>query len=341
MDLISPKSLRLILKTLSTIQEIKTGEGNSVRPNQVPASKLPARPVNSHIKSDAQAQMRAQTLNRTEQSAFMKELLNLPQDMKGLIAQLAGKSAKNTASQTIMQLLQSMPVKISPEVIQQLLETNSKEVINKLIKLIQQSPGNTQGFEQLKPLLDLLSQLTPSRTSSPQEVLTYLLLLYLPWLPLMEEQKIQLNFEKKKSAEDEDEKVAMVIYITTVNLGRFKVTIYLDNKKTNPDILIEHISENPENKTDKENTGKKEIMGKILKTLKTELKEENITAKTAISETTQENFQKSEERNVTVTEINDVSPVVLLTAQKVARIILEIDEKICLVEKRKQDLHQE
>ncbi len=335
MDFISPKSLRLILKTLSTIEKVQSKGGNPLEQNKEAVRKPISTFTNFSAKNNVQNQIKAQMLNRAEQSLLMKELLNLPKDLKELLVFLGNK---NTSSQTITRLLQSNLIKINPEVIQQLLQANSKEVINKLIRLIQQTPGNTQGYEQLKPLLGLLSQIIPARESGPQEILTQLLLLYLPWLPLMEEQKIQVRFEKKKSGGSDNEKIAMVIYISTINLGRFKVTLIIAGKHKNLNILIEHISEDHQEQAEEKSKETREILKEILKTLDSEMKEEKIKAKTSISEVKQKNFKESVERDVTVSEVNDISPAILLAAQKVTHIILEMDEKICLLEKRKESI---
>lgn len=337
MDFISPKGLRLILKTLSTIKTIQEGGGNQAEQNRINTGKPINTFTNIPVKTNFQNEMKAQMLNRTEQSLLMKELLNIPKDLKQLLALFANK---NTSSQAFSRLLQSTSFKINTEIIQQLLETNSREVINRLIRLIQQAPGNTQNYDQLKPLLALLAQVTPARDSSPQEVLAHLLLLYLPWLPLMEEQRIMVRFEKKKSGGSDEDQVAMVIYISTINLGRFKVSILIDKDKK-LDIHIEHISETDEKESDEEIKARKEILDNILKSFDAEVKEEKIKANAYVSEVKQKNFTESEERNVTISKVNSISPAILLAAQKIARIILEIDEKICLQEKRKRNLDTE
>ena len=335
MDFISPKSLRLILKTLSTIKEVHSERGNPLEQNRVNSRPLRAF-ADLQARSDFQNEMKAQLLNRNQQAALMKELLNLPKDLKQLLASL---SDNKTSPQAMTRLLQSNAFRINPEIIQQLLETNSKEVINKLIRLIQQNPINTQSYEQLKPLLALLSKITPARDASPQEILTHLLVLYLPWLPLMEQQKILVKFEKKKSGGSEEEKIAMVIYISTINLGRFKVTIIIDKDKK-LDIHIEHISEDNENESEEQAKERKKLLDQILKNFNSEIKEERIKAKTYISEVKQKNFEDTGEQDVTVAKVNSITPAILVAAQKIARIILEIDEKICLQEKRKSRIDE-
>lgn len=324
MNIFSPKNLRIIFKTLSSLSNER---GDS--PEQNKLNTTPVRTFrNSPTKIDFQNNMKTLTLTRMEQATLIKDMLNLPKDLKELLTLL---TSKQSTSEIFTGLLQTKTIKINPEIIQQLLESNSKEVINKLIKLVQQTPGNTQSYDQLKPLLALLSQIIPHKNAAPQEILTQLILLYLPWLPLMEQQKIEVRFEKKKSgSSEEDEKIAMIIYVSTINLGRFKATIIID-KTNKPNISIEHITKNG-----KKDNIIKDTLKNILKTLNFELTEEKIEAKTYLSEVKQENFKKSGKREVTISKVNSLSPIVLITAQKISRIILEFDEKISLLEKRKQ-----
>ncbi len=323
----------LILKTLSSIQNKE--RGNSSEKNNLNAkSYKPSTniPVNMNIQNN----MKAQMLTRMEQALFMREMLNLPKDLKELLALLINKQISN---ENLTHLLQTKNIKIDPEIIKQLLETNSKEVINKLIKLIQQTQNAAQDYSQLKQVLGLINQIVPPKTAQSQDILTHLLLLYLPWLPLSEEQKIEVEFEKKKSGSPEEEQIAMVIYITTINIGRFKITTLTD-KNNNLDIHIESITNKEENKNNQDIEKKEATIEKILKTINSQLKEEKITATTHLSKIEQKHFTQKTEQKVTITKVNSISPMVLVTAQKTAQIILEADEKITLLKKRRTHINE-
>ncbi|OGI01245.1 MAG: hypothetical protein A2Y25_01805 [Candidatus Melainabacteria bacterium GWF2_37_15] len=309
MDIINPQFLRLIFKalenTLPPAKDAKQQGGSVIQPQFLLKPE-----VTPHTPLQINPQL---LLNRIEQAAIMREMLQFPQELKELLV-----------------LLQSQHQKINPEIIKQLLETNSKEIIGKLIKLIQQAPNNEQNHEQFKQLLSLINHIVPAKDSSPQEVMTHFLLLYLPWLPLLDQQKIEIRFEKKKSeSEEENENVAMVVFISTINLGRFKVTILVD-KNRNLDILIQNI-ENQE----------REILKNILKAIKSGIKAENINAETQMSVVKQQSFTKSEKREVTISQVNNISPQVLIAAQRIAQIILEFDEKASLLEIREQKINKD
>jgi len=323
LDINNYHNLTSILKTLSVL---KKERGNLSGEKNLPDTPAPVRELPKILNIDAN--FKAQALNRMEQAAFLRELLNLPKDIREILAFLAGK---DVSAELLTTLLKSETIKITPEMLQKLLESNSKEVISKLIKLLQQPQQNAQNYDQLKQMMALLNQFVPTKDATAQEVLTRFLLLYLPWLPLMEHQKVEVAFEKRKSASDEeDEQLAVVIYVSTINLGRFKITIMV-NKVNKPDILIENISESGEKSEEQA-----KALENILKTVNKEIKEDKIEAKTYLSVIKQENHKETPERKVTITKMSPVSPLALVIAQKIARIILEADEKISLLQKRQE-----
>jgi len=310
--------LQLILKTKNTIKKAFFSEKQSLFAEK--ANKNLQSQQSQRARSSVLHNFNANThkgvnpellLNRPGQAVMLREMMQLPKELKDLLA-----------------LLMKQDQKITPEQIKQLLDTNSKEVINKLIRLIQQSPANQQNHEQMKQLIGLLNQIIPARESTQQEMITQLLLMYLPWLPLSEHQKIEVAFEKKESGEEADDSVALVIYISTINLGRFKVIIFA-HKDNNINITIQNIEGED-----------KEILKSILKEIKSGIKDENITAVTSMTVVKQQNFEKSEERKITISQVNNLSPTVLVAAQKIAQIIFENDERVSLLEIREEKVKE-
>lgn len=287
MNIVNARFLGLILKTIGkTIAPPEKGGGPDAQFQAAHREIL----TKHALKQDINALV---LLNRTEQAVLIREMLSLPKDIAELL-----------------RLLQAGNQKITPEVLKQLLESNSKEVISRLLKLIQQTPDNRQNHEQLKQLISLISQVVPARDSTPQEALAHLLVLYLPWLPLHERQKLEIAFEKWNSGSQENEKVAMVLYISTINLGRFKIIIFADKNK-NIEILIQ-------NTLEKEDKNSKKVKNLI----------ENIRKNIHISVIRQKHFVTSGKKEVIVTQVNDISPEVLAAAQKITQIIFEADEEL-------------
>lgn len=309
--------MKLIAKTINTALSPEQNPLQNMKERNIQAERKQLERNNflKHNFSTNQPQVNPQLmLNNAQQAAIMREMLQLPQELRDLL-----------------ELLMAQNKKITPESLKELLQTNSKDVITRLIRLIQQSPNNQQNHEQLRQLISLLNQITPARDATPQEVVTQMLLLYLPWLPLLEQQKIEVAFEKKNSESEEvDESVAMIVYISTINFGRFKVTIFVDKKKNNNlDIIIQNIEGQ-----------EKEVLKNILKEIKSGIKEENITAETQMMVVKQKNFEKSEERKITISQVNNLSPMVLVAAKKIAQVIFEFDEKAGLLEKREKEAQE-
>lgn len=269
-------------------------------------------------------------LNTMEQAKLVKQMLNLPEDIEQLLSFLV---YKKVSPETLKELLKQGGQTVDIDLIKQLLEANSKESANKLIKLFQQYPAGTQNTEQLKEILSLLNKFVPQKNSSPQEILTNLTLLYLPWLPLSEKQDVQIKIkERKQNEEEKSDEAVLVVYISTINLGRFKVSIIL-NKTLSMRIEIENFEENKNEKY-------KEFLEKILEEINAQTRKDKINAQTEllISEG-KENFSKEtaeKEREVVISPVKDISPVAIITAQKIVKIILETDEKISLLEARKE-----
>lgn len=305
MNLINPQFLRLVLKTIN-----KTLSAQEQQPDKKEGFNLPNALSETAHKNQQSVILRQQInaellLNRPEQAFLMKEMLKIPQDIQQLLT-----------------LLDSKGQPITPEIIKLLLESNSREVISKLIKLIQQDPYNSQNHEQLKQLMSLISQIVPSKDASAQEILTHLTLLYLPWLPLSEQQKIRIEFEKKQSGNpEEDDSVVMVVFISTINLGRFKVTLLIEKNQ-----MLSIFIQNTE-------LEEKDVLKEIYKEIKKGLKEEHINAETHMSVVKQKNFTKSEKQDVTISQMKSISPPLIIASQRIARIILEYDERASISSK--------
>ena len=303
-------------ENLKTAPEAKNTLKTNVSPNQNAVLEL-----NQNI--------RFNSINRMEQANLMKGLLSLPKEIEELFSFLM---YKNISPETLETLLKQNQ-KLNTDLIRQTLEENSKESLNKLLKLFQQAPGGTQNTEQIKEILTLLSQVIPKKDASAQEILTNLTLLYLPWLPLSEKQDIEIRFEKRESEEDDNsEQTVLVIYITTINLGRFKISIIL-----NKDCSVKIEIENTETLTETS-----EYLEKILKGINEQTRKDKINAKLELMVILDsKESSKEKKREVIISPAKDVSPVLVITAQKIAKIILETDEKISLLERRQEMVSKE
>jgi len=280
-------------------------------------------------------------VNNTDSSKLLKNLFNIPDDIQQLLNELVNKKGANIPPE---ELLKQPNLKIDTDLIKQMLEGNSKEALNKLLKLTQQTAQEKQSTDQLKDILSLLNALTPKKNATSQEVLTNLILLYLPWIPLHEKQKLEINFEKREGNDGEEgeenekksEQTALVIYIQTLNLGRFKISILISQ---NFSIKIEI-----ENTDIKENTEQnKKYLDRIIEEINDNSRKDKINAKTelVVYEETHEKEELKQEnvkREVVISHAKEVSPVLIITAQKISRIVIETDEKISLLLNREKML---
>jgi hypothetical protein len=328
LEILNPGILKTILNTLAKTKSSPDSGKESFSTAQNWMQSCNYRPSTALKQEKRTYDFKSSQLSQQEQSAFMKDLLNLPQDFKKFLV-LMMDDKNNTKN--FIELLKDPNQKLNANLIRELLDANSKEVLGKIIKLIQQSPENVQNHEMLKTLMAVLKGVVPGKESQPEEIFTQLILLYLPWLPLTENQKLEVRFEKKKGGQAEsDENVAMVLYISTINLGRFKIVIILDTNNI-PDI---HIENTDDKEVCENNENREKILKNILENLKLEFKNDNMKANTKLFVTAQKDYLGSGKREITVSKINNISPVVILTAQKIAQAIIEMDEKISLVIKR-------
>lgn len=73
-----------------------------------------------------------------------------------------------------------------------------------------------------------MEKLSTKVKESPQHATETLMLLYLPWYPLQNQQKLELGFGLGEGAEDEDvenKEASVILYLDTNSLGRFKLVV--------------------------------------------------------------------------------------------------------------------
>ncbi len=267
-------------------------------------------------------------LNARELTLLIRQLLAMPNDLRLLLAMLA---FGNTDSSQLANLLKNLKAEILLKDIQQLLNTNSKEVINKLIQLTQNNALFFEGSNQLRDILGIIQKISISSQISHSDALTNIMLLYLPWLPLMQQQQLELFFGYQESEEGSEDFEVLVMFIKTANIGVFKVTIIL-----NPDKSIEIDIENDSVATN--------VIEKIVKETKNELNENGITSKistitrkTPESKTPKE-LKSDSQKSISIHPSGKISVITVNTAYKIAKTIFAIDEKQTLIKNREEKI---
>jgi hypothetical protein len=261
-------------------------------------------------------------LTRAEQAVLLRDMMNLPKEITSLLALLA---FNNTDSKLLQELFADMTKLILISDIQKVLDTNSKDLLNKLLKLIQPTPGNIQNVDQLKDLISTMQGLIPAFNSPNNEVLKSVILLYLPWLPLVQPQDFRIEYQEENKEEEQAEDVSLVIYITTENIGRLKCIVRSNNNTLH--IQVESLNYDE---------SIKDHLSAINKKINEEIKSAKITASTELSSYKSKEINKSERREVSIQQGHSISPKILMAAHIITKVVFEIDENISLRKKREE-----
>jgi len=267
--------------------------------------------------------IRFNNLTRNEHAILVRELLNLPGDIKELLALLNSTNTDNIADQKFLNEINKL---ILFSDIQKILNASSKEIFNKLIKLIQPTPGNIQNTDQLKEILNTMQSIIPSVHMSNNEVLKSIILLYLPGLPLIQPQDISVEYEKNNKSEEQEDDISLIIYITTENIGRLKGIISQDINN-NLNIQIECMNYDD---------SIKEYIENIHKRVNEEIKLNKIPVKSEIISYKSKEINKTERREISVQPGSGISPKVLLASYILTRVVFEVDERISLNKNREK-----
>jgi hypothetical protein len=208
------------------------------------------------------------------------------------------------------------------------MQQNGKEALNKLFSMSTKfAQAGTMGTgSQMSELIAVLNACTPKDGTSQIQNLKNMMLLYLPWLPLGEQ---NFSIETGKNGSDENSDAgedSVTILIKTINFGNVKVSIY----KNEHNLINFHIS-----------AGESFPIEKVTKLIKEEANNYNVQ--------TEMNFEKKEkltslekgqngETKISVNTSCHINPFLILMAQTIVRIIIGIDKNLNLLEIRKSKL---
>lgn len=264
--------------------------------------------------------MTLNSMSANQLATLIKELLSLPKEMQELLAMLA------FGDQPISELAEKLKdptLQLIIKQLQTLLGKNSKEAINKLIQLTQNNALFFEGSNQLRDILGLIQKIAVTAQASPSDTLTMAMILYLPWLPLAEQQKLELAFGFQEENENDEKSgcEVLILFIQTLNIGTFKITIILNKDKTieielESDPIDANVLKNIISATnrDLENNG---IKSKIA----------TKTRKSAETKTPKE-MKSESNKSITLHPSGKISMVTINIGHTIAKTIFETDEKI-------------
>lgn len=264
--------------------------------------------------------MSMNSMNVKQLAALLRELLSLPKEMHELLAMLA--FGENTTGE-IANKIKDPTLQLIIKQLQNLLGQNSKDAINKLIQLTQNNALFFEGSSQLRDILGLIQKIAVTAQTSPADALTMAMVLYLPWLPLAEQQKLELSFGFKEE-EENSEKIeceVLILFIQTLNIGIFKITIMLNNDKS-IDIEIE---------SDKIDA---KVIENIVAATNKNLKATGLKSKVATSTRKEAQYKSPKEmktetnKSISLHPSGKISMVTINIGHSIAKLIFETDEKI-------------
>jgi len=170
-------------------------------------------------------------LSPQDVSAFLKELLHLPDEMKMMLLLLSLESSpddiKLLLKQPLQEVLAAQPLMIPIDQLQSLLVGKTQEAKEKLLKLLQGTAlAQTQSGHQLAELTVSMTKLAEKVQTSPERALETLMLLYIPWYPLAGKQMLTLEMgQGQEGGEESAEDLSVVLFLETNTLGKFKICV--------------------------------------------------------------------------------------------------------------------
>jgi hypothetical protein len=311
------------------IQIAKSAAPSDVMPAAQPAASIQTAEnllVNS-AKSLYEFFMNTQSVKMTGQdmSLILKDFLGMQKDINEFLANSSlNQLTENLTKSDLAKLLLSSQFDLGK--LSEFMQKNGKEALSKLFTMTANmaQSGAVARSSQISEIIAVLNACTPNADTSQVQVLKNMMLLYLPWLPLGEQNSFSLEIGGGGNSEREDAEDSITVLIKTVNFGNVSVLIF-KNESFGINFNIKASSDFP----------KDEVREKI----KQEAKDYNVQ-----TELVYEEVVITKGKNVsTETEVNvntgiKINPFLILMAQTIIKVIIETDKNFSLVENRKEKL---
>ena len=262
-----------------------------------------------------QTQEALKEFTQEDKSAFIKNMLDLPEDMSQLLKMLANKD-KNLTNTEFMKLLS-------------MLNVNGKDAAAKLSKLmVFLGANNIKGAEKLQEVYSIVNALASGATQSASQLMKNVILLYLPWLPIGENNNFEIGLnetvkEKGKNGDNDDgdtaESDSIAIFIQTVNYSNVKVNLY-KGEGNQINMFVDCVESFP-----------KDQLQQMIKGDSTRL---NVNTEMSFSKTGNKSAEKNKEADFSVNVSKFINPYLMLMAQAVITAVISIDKHTSLIEKR-------
>ena len=259
-------------------------------------------------------------------SQFSKQILSqqniLSQMQAQVLAQLKGLDFANVdfaklqlTTQQLQATLKNLDLtnaSINLNLVSQILQTNGKEAITKLImSMMEASKAGITDLSQMKEMAKFVnSAISIASENNNQKSLKLLMLLYLPWLPLEEGVDFEIEIEKQQKENDEEDTI-LIVTITTRNFGVVKVIIMLETSNS-VSVSIDCDESFPQ----------KELTSRI----ESEQKFYSMTSNTTYTvKNSTKNSQNTQSVNINTSQATDINPYLLLMAHAIIKQVIDID----------------
>lgn len=311
----------------------KQGKVESANITQTP-QQIALKNVNEFITQSAKSlsqfltNFHAQQIQNAELSYVLKDLFNMQKDLDWLFASLTNnKLPSQMQKQDLAQLLLNSQLDLSK--LKLFMHENGKDALSKLFNMAANYSQSGSGIKssQMSEIIAILNACTPNADTSQIQVLKNLMLLYLPWLPLGEQNfTIQTGNGNNGSDEDKESQDTITVLISTVNFGNIQLLIFKsDNSVINFNIYAS--GDFP-----------KDI---VIKQITAEAKEYNVQTSMLFEKKEALSKQEKNENISTKVSVNTgkhVNPFLILMAQLAVTVIINLDKNISLLENRKEKL---
>lgn len=255
--------------------------------------------------------LKMNSIANLERSVYLKDLMNLPKDLKEILAFIQNKS---TSSAQIADLKTLLSTNINIANLSELMQKSGKEALNKLV--LTMAEASKQGINDISQIKDAMKLINASISvagqESPSQVLKNFMLLYLPWLPLQAGADFELEIESSESENSESETI-LTIMISTRNYGNIKVLLILKGLNSF-DIFVTCIDKFP----------KEELLKRINEENKLHALQSTMTFEQ--KELKYEN-DKSHQAKISMSNLSEVNPFLLLMANALIRHTIELDNQ--------------
>lgn len=258
--------------------------------------------------------LKMNTIISMDRAVFIKELMNLPTDMKDLMNAVQKMFEQVRQGQQLDSKAINLAQNINLSQISMMLAQNGKEAVSKL--MLAMGDAAKYGIKDLSDIKETIKVINASVSlagqKEPSKILKSLMLLYLPWVPLQEGVGFDLEIDTSDENNKNLDETSLVIFISTKNYGNVKAVLNLI-PPNEVNVLISCDKGFP----------KKTLLEK-LQSEKHSMKSSVIFEEKAVIKTAED---VKPQARISVSDNSNINPFLLLMSNLVIRYTIELDNQ--------------